>query len=179
MDRGQGAACEPCAKPDGRPSACVIRIGRPRTLSGNSPGRCPVSEPEPLEYFARPLHQLGGRYLVAGSLGAMLYSEPSPTLDIAISPWCWLPSRGDMGFGGLLAGVPARASRMPALPGPDGAGERIATYYCFAHARRVVWLGLRSGWARLGEALPVAPPAAGVRYGFGAQKKGRPEAPFC
>ena len=43
-----------------------------------------MREPDLLEIFARPLHQAGARYLVAGSLGAMLYSEPRLTLDIDI-----------------------------------------------------------------------------------------------
>ncbi len=33
-----------------------------------------------LELFARPLHRAGARYLVAGSVGAMLYSEPRLTI---------------------------------------------------------------------------------------------------
>jgi len=44
-----------------------------------------VPEPDLLEIFARPLHEAGARYLVAGSLGAMLYSEPRLTLDIDLA----------------------------------------------------------------------------------------------
>jgi hypothetical protein len=52
-----------------------------------------VPEPDLLEIFARPLHETGAQYLVAGSLGAMLYSEPRLTLDIDIA--VVLPSAGE------------------------------------------------------------------------------------
>lgn len=41
--------------------------------------------PDLIELFARPLQRSGARYLVAGSLGAMLYSEPRLTLDIDLA----------------------------------------------------------------------------------------------
>ena len=41
-----------------------------------------MPEPDLVELFARPLHRAGARYLVAGSVGAMLYSEPRLTIDI-------------------------------------------------------------------------------------------------
>ena len=43
-------------------------------------------EPEPnlIALFARPLHDAGIRYLIAGSVGSMHYSEPRLTLDIDI-----------------------------------------------------------------------------------------------
>ena len=44
-----------------------------------------MAEPDLLELFARPLHGAGIRYLVAGSLGAMLYSEPRLTLDVDLA----------------------------------------------------------------------------------------------
>ncbi len=44
----------------------------------------PAPEPNRIELFARPLRQAGIRYLVAGSVGSMHYSEPCPTLDINI-----------------------------------------------------------------------------------------------
>jgi len=44
----------------------------------------PAPEPNLLALFARPLHQAGLRYLIAGSVGAMHYSEPRLTLDIDI-----------------------------------------------------------------------------------------------
>jgi len=44
-----------------------------------------VEEPDLIELFVRPLHAAGVRYLVAGSLGSMLYSEPRLTLDIDLA----------------------------------------------------------------------------------------------
>ena len=41
-----------------------------------------MPEPDLLQIFARPVHDAGIPYLVAGSVGAMLYSEPRLTLDI-------------------------------------------------------------------------------------------------
>ena len=48
-------------------------------------GNSPVAEPDLIELFVRPLHTAGARYLVAGSLGSMLYSEPRLTLDIDLA----------------------------------------------------------------------------------------------
>jgi hypothetical protein len=36
-------------------------------------GSSPVEEPDLIELFVRPLHDAAIRYLVAGSLGSMLY----------------------------------------------------------------------------------------------------------
>jgi hypothetical protein len=44
-----------------------------------------VAEPDLLDLFARPLHGAGIRYLVAGSLGAMLYSEPRLMIDVDLA----------------------------------------------------------------------------------------------
>ncbi len=44
-----------------------------------------MPEPDLLQLFARPLHDAGLRYLIGGSLGAMLYSEPRLTLDADIA----------------------------------------------------------------------------------------------
>jgi len=44
-----------------------------------------VPEPDLVELFARPLHRAGARHLVAGSVGAMLYSEPRLTIDIDLA----------------------------------------------------------------------------------------------
>ena len=44
----------------------------------------PVPEPDLIALFARPLHEAGIRYLIAGSVGSMHYSEPRLTLDIDI-----------------------------------------------------------------------------------------------
>jgi len=44
-----------------------------------------VDEPDLIALFVQPLHDRGMRYLVAGSLGSMLYSEPRLTLDIDLA----------------------------------------------------------------------------------------------
>jgi len=44
-----------------------------------------VPEPDLVEIFAAPLHRSGDRYLVAGSVGAMVYSEPRLTIDIDLA----------------------------------------------------------------------------------------------
>ena len=41
-----------------------------------------MSEPDLIELFVQPLNQLGIRYLVSGSVAAMLYGEPRVTHDI-------------------------------------------------------------------------------------------------
>lgn len=51
-------------------------------LPAKWPGSSPVEEPDLITLFVRPLHEAGIAYLVAGSLGAMLYSESRFTLDI-------------------------------------------------------------------------------------------------
>ena len=43
-----------------------------------------MQEPDLLSLFVRPLEKAGMRYLVAGSVGAMHYSEPRLTLDVDI-----------------------------------------------------------------------------------------------
>ncbi|MFM8807703.1 MAG: hypothetical protein ACKOJB_02155 [Chthoniobacterales bacterium] len=44
-----------------------------------------MPEPDLVQIFAAPLHQSGARYLVAGSVGAMIYSEPRLTIDIDLA----------------------------------------------------------------------------------------------
>lgn len=44
-----------------------------------------MPEPDLIELFVRPLQNASLRYLVAGSLGSMLYSEPRLTLDIDLA----------------------------------------------------------------------------------------------
>jgi hypothetical protein len=44
----------------------------------------PAPEPNLVELFVRPLHEAGLRYVIAGSVGSMHYSEPRLTLDIDI-----------------------------------------------------------------------------------------------
>lgn len=41
-----------------------------------------MPEPDLIELFAQPLNQAGIRYLVSGSVAAMLYGEPRVTHDI-------------------------------------------------------------------------------------------------
>ncbi|HVV01696.1 MAG TPA: hypothetical protein VHH88_10070 [Verrucomicrobiae bacterium] len=41
-----------------------------------------MQEPDLIELFVRPLNELGARYLVSGSVAAMLYGEPRVTHDI-------------------------------------------------------------------------------------------------
>jgi hypothetical protein len=41
-----------------------------------------MPEPDLIQLFAQPLNQLGVRYLVSGSVAAMLYGEPRVTHDI-------------------------------------------------------------------------------------------------
>jgi hypothetical protein len=41
-----------------------------------------MSEPDLIELFAQPLNQAGIRYLISGSVAAMLYGEPRVTHDI-------------------------------------------------------------------------------------------------
>jgi hypothetical protein len=41
-----------------------------------------MPEPDLIELFVGPLNQLGIRYLVSGSVAAMLYGEPRVTHDI-------------------------------------------------------------------------------------------------
>jgi hypothetical protein len=43
-----------------------------------------VREPDLLSLFVHPLEKARMRYLVAGSVGAMHYSEPRLTLDVDI-----------------------------------------------------------------------------------------------
>ena len=43
-----------------------------------------MPEPDLIGLFIQPLHQLGLRYLVSGSVAAMLYGEPRVTLDIDV-----------------------------------------------------------------------------------------------
>lgn len=44
-----------------------------------------MPEPDLVEIFAAPLHRSRARYLVAGSVGAMVYSEPRLTIDIDLA----------------------------------------------------------------------------------------------
>lgn len=41
-----------------------------------------MHDPDLIELFAKPLNDLGVRYLVSGSVAAMLYGEPRVTHDI-------------------------------------------------------------------------------------------------
>src|SRR5881394_2399657 len=41
-----------------------------------------MQDPDLIELFVKPLNELGARYLVSGSVAAMLYGEPRLTHDI-------------------------------------------------------------------------------------------------
>ena len=45
----------------------------------------PALEPNLIDLLVRPLHEAGIRYIVAGAVGSIHYSEPRLTLDIDIS----------------------------------------------------------------------------------------------
>lgn len=45
-----------------------------------------MPEPDLVEIFAAPLHLSRARYLVAGSVGTMIYSEPRLTINIDLAP---------------------------------------------------------------------------------------------
>ncbi len=45
-----------------------------------------VPEPDLIALFARPLREVGIRYLIAGSVGSVHYSEPRLTEDTPNSP---------------------------------------------------------------------------------------------
>jgi hypothetical protein len=44
-----------------------------------------VPEPDLLKIFVRPIHDAGFKYLVAGSVGSMYFSEPRLTMDINLA----------------------------------------------------------------------------------------------
>jgi hypothetical protein len=66
------------------------RAGEPIPISPkkNTKNLLPVNSPEPepnlLALFVRPIHDAGLRYIIAGAVGSMHYSEPRLTLDIDI-----------------------------------------------------------------------------------------------
>lgn len=68
----------PAFPPRGEPIPIFPKWNAKKSLPVNSP----VPEPNLHDLVARPLHQAGIRYLVAGSVRLMHYSEPRPTLDI-------------------------------------------------------------------------------------------------
>ena len=75
-----------------------------------------MPEPDLLQIFARPVHDAGIPYLVAGSVGAMLYSEPRLTLDIDFAVCVLVPKLrlgtrvpAKLCFGGGTLAVATRA----------------------------------------------------------------------
>jgi hypothetical protein len=54
-----------------------------------------MPEPDLIELFVRPLNDLGIRYLVSGSVAAMLYGEPRVTHDIDLVVF---PRHNDIAF---------------------------------------------------------------------------------
>jgi hypothetical protein len=57
-------------------------IGRRNGSRQKSAKSSPMPEPDLIGLFAQPLNQAGIRYLVSGSVAAMLYGEPRVTHDI-------------------------------------------------------------------------------------------------
>jgi hypothetical protein len=67
-----------------RRAAAPIPISPKKNTINSSPVNSPALEPNLLALFARPIHDAGLRYIIAGSVGSMHYSEPRLTLDIDI-----------------------------------------------------------------------------------------------
>ena len=52
-----------------------------------------MPEPDLIELFAQPLNQVDIRYLISGSVAAMLYGEPRVT-HVTLTLWCFsVPKR--------------------------------------------------------------------------------------
>src|ERR1051326_673524 len=62
--------------------AASTRTGRKTRSSRRCAGSLSMPEPDLIELFVHPLGQLGVRYLVSGSVAAMLYGEPRVTHDV-------------------------------------------------------------------------------------------------
>jgi hypothetical protein len=62
-------------------TAC-IPIGQTKRSKPKFEASSSMPEPDLIELFVRPLNELGIRYLVSGSVAAMLYGEPRVTHDI-------------------------------------------------------------------------------------------------
>jgi hypothetical protein len=58
------------------PCAACTRTSPNKNAANSQPEKSLVQEPDLLSLFVRPLEKAGMRYLVAGSVGAMHYSEP-------------------------------------------------------------------------------------------------------
>ncbi|HEV8423245.1 MAG TPA: hypothetical protein VGQ40_07865, partial [Chthoniobacterales bacterium] len=59
-----------------------ILIGQTKKSKTKFEASSSMLEPDLIELFVRPLDELGIRYLVSGSVAAMLYGEPRVTHDI-------------------------------------------------------------------------------------------------
>jgi len=62
--------------------AAAIPIGQTKRSKAKFEASSSMPEPDLIELFVRPLNDLGIRYLVSGSVAAMLYGEPRVTHDI-------------------------------------------------------------------------------------------------
>src|SRR5262245_6752207 len=62
--------------------AAGIPIGRTKKSKAKFEASSSMPEPDLIEIFVRPLNDLEIRYLVSGSVAAMLYGEPRVTHDI-------------------------------------------------------------------------------------------------
>jgi hypothetical protein len=72
----------PCAGTKQLFCAAGIPIGRTTKSKAKFEASSSMPEPDLIELFVRPLNDLGVRYLVSGSVAAMLYGEPRVTHDI-------------------------------------------------------------------------------------------------
>src|SRR5262245_30468885 len=68
------------SKPPGSDNA--TRIGLTLKWRRRSPASSPMPEPELSLLFIRPLNQIGARYIVSGSIAAIIYGEPRLTHDV-------------------------------------------------------------------------------------------------
>lgn len=68
------------SKPPG--SGNATRIGPTRKWRRRSLAFSPMPEPELSLLFIRPLNQIGARYIVSGSIAAIIYGEPRLTHDV-------------------------------------------------------------------------------------------------
>ncbi len=67
-----------------------------------------MADPDLVALFAAPLHRLGIRYMISGSVAAMLFGEPRMTLDIDLVVFL-----DDAAIARLPAAFPAEAFYLP------------------------------------------------------------------
>jgi hypothetical protein len=85
-----------------------------------------MPEPELCLLFVRPLNRLGVRYVVSGSVAAMLYGEPRLTHDVDFVVFLRQDDIGRFRSTARSATVRASMSGQSPTPGdsPDGSGTR-------------------------------------------------------